>query len=293
MAVVSHNGQALHYLIRGRGECLLLIHGLGSSAADWAMQVPVLESRWQLIVPDLPGCGHSGPLRHGCSIESFAVSLWALLERLNVERVNIVGYSLGGAVALEMALQRPHAVLRLALINSLASYRIDHWRKWLEARVPAALVHLVGMGLVGRLFAARLFPYAWQQPLRERAARVIAAVPGQSYLGLMKALEHWTASDRLAALSCPSLLIAAEHDYVPVAQQRSLAAQLGAQFALIRGSRHGTPFDSVQATNASLLAFFADQALPAPARLSCDEPRAAPAQLAFAGSLAEEHALGP
>jgi pimeloyl-ACP methyl ester carboxylesterase len=282
----------LHYLIRGRGECLLLIHGLGSSAADWAMQVPALESRWQLIVPDLPGCGHSGPLPHDCSIESFAKSLWTLLERLQIERANIVGYSLGGAVALEMALQRPDAVARLALINTLASYQIDHWRKWLEARVPAALVHVLGMGLVGRMFATRLFPYAWQQPLRERAARVIAAVPGPSYIGLMKALERWTASDRLAALSCKSLLIAAEHDYVPVAQQRLLAAALGAQFALIRGSRHGTPFDSVQATNASLLAFLSDQALPAPARLTCDEPRAVRA-LAFAGSLAEEHALGP
>lgn len=49
---------------------------------------------------------------------------------------------MGGAVALEMALQRPAAVPRLVLINSLASYRIDDWRKWLEARLSGAAVRL-------------------------------------------------------------------------------------------------------------------------------------------------------
>jgi pimeloyl-ACP methyl ester carboxylesterase len=74
----------------------------------------------------------------------------ALLDHLEVERPNIIGFSLGGAVALEMALQRPNSVPRLALINSLASYRIDHWRKWLEARVSSASVSLLGMRFAGR-----------------------------------------------------------------------------------------------------------------------------------------------
>src|SRR5271163_974301 len=133
-----HDDQPLYYLVRGHGEPLVLIHGLGSSGADWAMQVAALEGRFRLIVPDLPGCGHSGSLPADCSIGGFARSLWALLDHLEVERPNIIGFSLGGAVALEMALQRPDSVPRLALINSLASYRIDHWRKWLEARVSGA-----------------------------------------------------------------------------------------------------------------------------------------------------------
>jgi pimeloyl-ACP methyl ester carboxylesterase len=284
--------QALHYLLRGHGEPLLLIHGLGSSGADWAMQVAALESRFRLIVPDLPGCGHSGPLPNNASIGGFAELLWQLLDHLGVARTNIAGFSLGGAVALEMAVQRPDAVARLALINSLASYDIDHWRRWLEARGSAALVSLFGMRIVARLFASRMFPLPWQGALRERAARVIGTVPAKIYRRLMTVLTNWSAEERLSALTARILMIAAEHDYTPIAEKRILAARLRAALVVILGSRHGTPFDSIDATNACLLALFTDHAILPEVRLARDERQPA-TRFTFAGSLAEEHALGP
>ena len=110
MTIYNHHDRPLHFLERGSGSPLLLIHGLGSSGADWALQVRALEARFRIIVPDLPGCGYSSALRDGCSIAALAASLWALLDRLGIGRPNIVGYSLGGAVGLEMALQRPDSV---------------------------------------------------------------------------------------------------------------------------------------------------------------------------------------
>jgi pimeloyl-ACP methyl ester carboxylesterase len=282
----------LHYLVRGRGEPLLLVHGLGASGADWAYQVRALEGQAQLIVPDLPGCGHSGAPVAGYSIEGLATALWALLDHLGLREVNIMGFSLGGAVALEMALQRPAAVPRLVLINSLTSYRIDHWTKWLEARVPAAMVTLLGMRLTGRLCAARLFPHAWQRPLRERAAAVIGNVAPASYLGLMQALEHWDARDRLTALRSRILVIAAEFDYTPLGEKRALAASLGAELVVVRGSRHCTPFDATTATNALLAAVLRDAPLPDPRERVCDAPGLRH-ELGFDGSLAAQHALGP
>ena len=74
MAFFEHNEGSIHYLERGRGEPLLLIHGLGSSGADWGLQVPCLERRCRLIVPDLPGSGHSEPLREGYSVEGMAAA---------------------------------------------------------------------------------------------------------------------------------------------------------------------------------------------------------------------------
>src|SRR5277367_5888879 len=121
MPLFVDDGRSLHYLERGSGEPLVLIHGLGSSGADWALQVPALQGRFRVIVPDLPGSGRSAALQTGCSIEKLAGALWALCEHVNAPRINVVGFSLGGAVGLEMALQRPHAVRRLALINSLAT----------------------------------------------------------------------------------------------------------------------------------------------------------------------------
>ena len=292
MPILRAAGQSLHYLIRGEGEPLLLIHGLGSSGADWALQGRALEGRFRLIVPDLPGCGHSEALGTGCSIEALAASLWALLDHLQVPRPNIAGFSLGGAVALEMALQRPGSVPRLALINSLAAYRIDHWSKWLEARLTRAVIRLFGMRLLGWLCAGRMFPHPSQHLMRERAAAVIGGAPRAPYLELIAALQRWSASARLGLLASRVLIIAAEHDYTPMPEKLRLARQTNAEIVVIRGSRHGTPFDAVDATNAALGSMFSDQPLPSSDRMLCDEPKHRGA-LAFSGSLAEQHALGP
>jgi pimeloyl-ACP methyl ester carboxylesterase len=250
----AHRQRALdiHYLVRGSGEPVLLLHGIGSSGADWAFPVPALESRFRVIVPDLPGSGHSKPCLAAYEVASIAASLWSLLDDIQVTSINIIGFSFGGAVALEMSLQRPESVPRLALINSLASYRIDHWRKWCEARIPALLVGMLGMQQMARLVATRMFPHSWQQPMRDRAKSVIAAVPAATYLGFAKALERWSAIDRLEHLRSRVVLIAAEFDYTPLADKVALAAQLHADLVVVRSSRHGTPFDSIEATNATL-----------------------------------------
>jgi 3-oxoadipate enol-lactonase len=288
MSWFIHEGRPLHYLERGRGEPLLLIHGLGSSGADWAWQVAALERRFRVIVPDLPGSGHSAPPGGACSIEGFARSLWALCDHLDAgTAINIVGFSLGGAVSLEMALQRPANVRRLGLINSLATYRLDHWSKWLETVLTLVLIPLLGMRRAAGLAAKRLFPMPWQRRLRERAAAVVSAVPWNNYLLTGRALISWTGVGRLHLVKSKTLVIAAENDFMPLAEKRALAAQLGAEFIVVRGSRHCTPFDAVRATNAALSAFIDDRPLPPPGRWMCDRSARA---LRFPGSLAEEHA---
>jgi iron complex outermembrane receptor protein len=216
--------------------------------------------------------------------------MWKLMDHLNIARPNIVGFSLGGAVALEMAALRPGRVPRLALINSLASYQPRDVRKWLETYVSATLVRLIGMPRAAGVFAGRLFPEPWQRALREHAARVLGSVPAHSYLATGFALARWAILDRIDRLKSRVLLIAAENDYTPLAEKRELAARLNAELVVVRGSRHGTPFDSVEVTNESLLALLADRPLPPPTRWVRDTR--APA-LTLANSIADEHALSP
>lgn len=263
---------ALYYEMHGQGDALVLIHGLGSSGADWALQFPAFAGRFRVIVPDLPGSGRSDLPQGELSVATMARSLWRLLEHLQIGQVNLVGFSLGGAVALEMAIERPGAVKRLALINSLASYRIDHWRKWFEALVPAVLIRVAGMRCLAWITAARLFPRPWQKSLRDRAVVVVSEARADCYFALGFALQRWSAADRLGRLAARTLIIAAEFDYTPVSEKRAIAAAIGADFVVIRGSRHGTPFDSVRATNECLLALMTDQALPPPERWVCDGP---------------------
>jgi 3-oxoadipate enol-lactonase len=283
---------SIHYLERGRGEPILMIHGLGSSGADWAFQVAALEQRFRIIIPDLPGSGHSPPPRNEYTIEGFALALWKLMDHLKIATPNIIGFSLGGAVALEMATLRPACVPKLGLINSLATYQPRDLRKWLETYVSATVVRLLGMPRAACWVAARLFPEPWQRAMREHTARALGLVPANTYLGTGLALARWAVLDRIDRLTCRTLLIAAENDFTPLAEKQELAAKLKAELVVVRGSRHGTPFDSVEATNASLLAFLADQPLPPPTNWVSDTPTRAQA-LTLAGSIADEHALSP
>jgi 3-oxoadipate enol-lactonase len=271
MNVCNKGRAAVHYRAHGEGEPVLLLHGLGGCGLDWSLQVPALEQRFRVIVPDLPGCGSSPPLQEAYSIAGLASTLWSWLGQLDVSRINIVGFSMGGAIALEMALQHPTWVPRLALINSLATYQ-DQWRKWMCARWCSALVRVVGMRRAARIFAAGLFPEPWQQTFRDRAAAVVAAVPADTYLSMSRALESWDATDRLEQVRSRTLVIAAEHDYTPLEEKRALAARLGASMVVVHGSHHGTPFDASEATNSSLLALLGNRPLPTYERLVCDAP---------------------
>lgn len=100
----------------GRGEPLVLLHGVGTSRVVWRRVIPELASGRLVLAPDLPGFGESPPVRAGFSIASTAEALAdALSERVG-EPFDLVGNSLGGAVALLIARHRPELVRRLVLV---------------------------------------------------------------------------------------------------------------------------------------------------------------------------------
>ncbi|MBL0162546.1 MAG: alpha/beta fold hydrolase [Xanthomonadales bacterium] len=276
MPILAIEDFSLHYRCDGCGEPLVLLHGLGSSGADWVFQAESLAPHFRLIVPDLRGSGLSPAPRGPYSITQFAADIWALLDHLQINRTSIMGFSLGGAVAIEMALQRPHAVARLMTINTLPSYRLDSWRKRLELISQIALVRSLGMRRVAAIAAGRLFREPYQEPMRQRVIEVVGSAARQPYLKSVKALARWCALDRLGANPCELLMLAGEHDYTPLAEKRRYARQFGAQFAVVTGSRHGTPFDAIGACNAVALAFFNGKPLPDPATLVIDGPVSAP-----------------
>ena len=251
----------IYYECIGAGPPLLLIHGLGSSGADWAFQLDALGRGRTLILPDLRGAGRSTRPAGPYSIAQFADDLWALLDALGIGRADVLGFSLGGAVAIEMALQRSNGVRRLIICNALANYRTDTCRKWIEAQLQVAIARLFGLKLTARVIARRLFPHADQAAKRQRVIDVIGANPRRAYLDTIGALIGWSAIERLGTLDAPTLIIAAEHDYTPLADKRAELPHFPqARLAVVAGSRHGTPFDAIDEFNALVLDFLAADA---------------------------------
>lgn len=108
-------GSRLRYLVCGAGEPLVLVHGLGGAASNWLPLAPLLEPGRRLLVPELPGHGGSEPLPAAPNLNAYADSLAEVAEREGLFPAAVVGHSLGGAIALRLAIRRPDGVSRLVL----------------------------------------------------------------------------------------------------------------------------------------------------------------------------------
>src|SRR4051812_46428707 len=106
------------YRLAGSGPPLLLVHGMAGSASTWRYVMPELARDHTVIAPDLPGHGRSAKGRGDYSLGSLASNLRDLLVALDIERVTIVGQSLGGGVAMQFAYQYPERCERLVLVSS-------------------------------------------------------------------------------------------------------------------------------------------------------------------------------
>lgn len=112
------HGRAVTYVEAGEGPVLLLIHGMAGTCANWREVIEPLAREHTVIAPDLPGHGESAAGGGDYSIGGLATGLRDLLLVLGHERATLVGHSLGGGVAMQMAYLFPEMVERLVLVSS-------------------------------------------------------------------------------------------------------------------------------------------------------------------------------
>ena len=264
MPVITLGDIQVHYEIAGAGPPLLLIHGLGSSTRDWEFQVPALASQFQVITADLRGHGHSSKPRGRYRISQFADDMAALLRALDTAPAHIIGLSLGGMVALELALRAPNLVRSLMIINSGPEAPAQTLRERLGLvgvylrRV--ATVRLRGMRALGEALAGQLLPEPGQAALRRTFVERWAENDRRAYLAALGAIGGWSARQRLPALRCPTLVVSADTDYTPVDYKAAYCAMIPyGELAVIAGSRHLTPIDQPDDLNATILRFLGKQ----------------------------------
>ncbi len=259
MPFINFHNSRCHYLKSGHGPALLLVHGLGSCSDDWRAQITALAPSHTVLAVDLAGHGLSDKLNGQVDLAVFARQLLAVLNAENIDRAHIVGLSLGGAVALQLALDAPQRVASLVIANSRANFRPQDLRDQLQAWQRLWLIKLFGLGLLSRLIARRLFPHS--AALRQHFVQRNRQNDKNVYLATLKALLRWDIHHRLGDIHCPTLILAAEHDYYPLPASRAMATALPqAQFAVIDNAHHAVSIERPQAFNRCLLDFL--QTLP-------------------------------
>ena len=242
---------------------LVLIHGIGGSAEDWELQIPFFSPHCRVIAPDLPGCGRS-PKTGDYSIPTIAKEVWTTLDHLNAAEINLVGHSMGGAVALQMVVDSPSRVQHLVLADTLASFEIDSVRKFILYWYRLLAIKVFGPVWLARALSSQLFPSAEHAEIRRRVADRSALTDRGVYFRTICSIRGWSVMDRLDRLSMPALVLAADRDYFPMFDAENLAKALpNARLEVFRNAHHHLPLECADRFNQAVLAFIRDKDDPA------------------------------
>jgi 3-oxoadipate enol-lactonase len=256
---------SLHYEELGTGRPILLIHGFTNYGLAWAPQLASLvHAGYRVILPDLHGHGASAPATALCTVPDLAADIVELLDHLGVSSAAFCGLSLGGMVALELAIDRPDRVAAAVVANSRPSLvgpemaaMVDGWTAML----------LEEDGPVRRL--RDTWPMLANEPFRNSAsgravfeawARVLANVSGSSLCHVARGMRHFDQRTRLSAIGAPVLVISGEQDRIfsPEYGQVISSEIAGSRHELLLTAGHLSNLDSPDQFNRLLLAFLAD-----------------------------------
>lgn len=245
MPKLPANGIDLYYERTGEGQPILFIHGLGSSSRDWEMQIPFFSKQYQVVSFDLRGHGQSQKPPGPYSMSLFAKDTAELIKSLGIAPVHIVGISLGGMIAFQLAVDNPELIRCLVIVNAGPEVVVrtmkDRWNVFMRF----ATVRLLGMRTMGEVLSKRLFPKDEQADIRKLFVERWAENDPPAYSDTMRAIVGWSVTGQIHTIKLPTLVIAADEDYTHVSAKEAFVSRMPqAKLVVISDSRHATPVDS-------------------------------------------------
>lgn len=248
----------LYYESVGEGDCLLLLHGLGSSTRDWEYQLPDFCKYYRVLTVDTRGHGRSGKAGIPYSITQFANDIALLLDGLRVASAHVVGLSMGGMIAFQLALNHPDRVKSLVIVNSGPEVVARTLKEKFGVWQRFAILRFMGMRKMGEVLAPRLFVKEEQAATREMFIERWAENDKQAYTAALRALVGWSVLDRIHEIKVPVLVMAADEDYTPVSSKEAYVKKMpNAELLVIKDSRHATPIEHPEVFNSAVLKFLA------------------------------------
>jgi pimeloyl-ACP methyl ester carboxylesterase len=258
MPMIPLNGLDVFYETHGRGDPVLLVHGLGSSTEDWEPQVDALARDFTVVTYDVRGHGRTGKPRGAYSVTQFAADAAALISRLGLAPVHVVGLSMGGMIAFQLAADHPELVRSLVIVNSGPEMVLRTFKERMGIAQRRLIVRLMGMRKMGEVLAVKLLPGPEHSTRRGVFADRWARNDRGAYLRALSALVGWSVTAKLPGIQQPVLVVTADQDYTPVAWKEWYTALMpNATLAVIPESRHMMPIERPQLFHDALLPFLA------------------------------------
>jgi pimeloyl-ACP methyl ester carboxylesterase len=258
----------------GDRQPIVFIHGLSGCWANWLEQLPVLAAEHHVITLDLPGFGASPMPEEEITISGYARLLDRLLDQLDIDAAAVVGNSMGGFVAAELAIAHPQRVERLVLISAAGVSTFENAGTMRAVPTLRRLERLLAMG--GAWVASKSDTVASRGRLREATLNVVLRHPdrlpaalaaeqlrGAGKPGFMQALEsilEYDVRERLPEIACPTLIAWGERDRLINVRDADVFAELipNSRKVLFEDTGHMAMLERPAAFNALLADFLAE-----------------------------------
>jgi pimeloyl-ACP methyl ester carboxylesterase len=244
MPVANIGNHSLYYEIIGKGHPLVMIRGVGSNVDHWYDQVPTLSQRFQLLVFDNRGIARSSDLGGPFSIRDMAADTTALMEAVGIKKAHVLGYSMGGMVAQEMALNHPQKVAGLILVATDCGISLRIKAKPEATNLFSEMIRLgtdeAKRAAAGCLFARQTFDAKADVIQRYNAVSQRFPASQQMLARQWAAVTQHDACKRLPQIHSPALAITGSEDVLIPPQNAAVLAERipDAQMVSIDGGGH-------------------------------------------------------
>ena len=268
MPTVEAGGQSLYYEVHGEGEPVLCVQGLATDLVAWTLQVPAFSAAHRMVVFDNRDVGRSSRAEDPYELADMARDALALADALELDSFHLLGYSMGGAIAQEIACQAPERIRTLTLAMTFASGGAwarslsDTWSA--RVRVISREQHIDELLLLNHSeeFFENADAVAYMRGLMRDNPH--PQEPDAFARQLAASCRH-DARDRLRTLALPTHVIGAERDIlVPVWKAKELAELIPhAKLTVIEGAPHGALIEQAERFNNVVLDFIGSAREPA------------------------------
>ncbi len=262
MPYANVDGCNYYYEITGDGAPLVMIRGLGSNLDHWYPQIPALKKRFRVLTFDNPGIARTKDVITPYSILKMAQNIAGLMDVVGIEKAHVLGLSMGGMIAQELALNFPERIQRLILcvthcgkshsipssdkVNQLFSAMVNEGTN--EAKTAASAVMFAPETLKNRPETAGEY------------AKVSMEYPAATDILIKQsqAIQEFDSWERLPEITALTLALGADKDVlIPPGNLNILAERIpNAKLCIIKGGGHQVLVEQADACNAAITDFF-------------------------------------